>query len=318
MHMHRALRHAGRAGRIEPVRDLISTGSGGCRAFVLGRQQRVQPRHRRRASANDDNFLDVGQILGGFLHHREQRGRNKDRLGSRIFEKVAILVDRQPRVDQNGYNTRPDGPPEQHGKVDGIEQNESDPVFRFNPHACQHRADARRGIAQFAIGQVARGVDERGLLAPSLGDVAIHEIDSGIIVANGGHSGSLPFDIADKSCGYMVVIELSHLALARMMRASTARQPSSSARQGLRSTSSICGCSSSNWPRETNMAAMASTLSFLRPRAPAMIFGGSVSWMSARACSMPNGARRKPTRLSLSLIHISEPTRQAEISYAVF
>src|SRR5674476_1021120 len=200
-------------------------------------------------------------------------------------------------IDQNRYDTRSDRSPEQHGEIDGIEQNEGYPVFRFNPHACQHRADARGGVAQFAIGQVARRVDERGLLAPPLGDVAIHEIDSGIIVANVGHFCGLPL---------------------RMMRASTARQPSSSARQGLRSTSSICGCSSSNRPSETSMAAMASTLSFLRPRALAMIFGGSVSWISARACSMPNGARRKPTRLSTSLIHISEPTRQAEISYAVF
>ena len=81
------------------------------------------------------------------------------------------------------------------GKVDGVEQNEGDPVFRLDAHACQHRADARCGVAQFAIGQVARRVDERGLFAPSLGDVAVHEIDSGIIVANVGHFCGLPFDI---------------------------------------------------------------------------------------------------------------------------
>ena len=56
MHMHRSLRHSGRAGRIEPVGDLIGGGSGRCRAFILGRQQHVEPRHRRRARRRRRQF----------------------------------------------------------------------------------------------------------------------------------------------------------------------------------------------------------------------------------------------------------------------
>ena len=69
------------------------------------------------------------------------------------------------------------------GKFDRVEQNEGDAVFRFDAHARQHRTDAGDRVAQFPIGQVARRIDEGGLVAAAFGDVAIHEIDGGVVVA---------------------------------------------------------------------------------------------------------------------------------------
>ena len=181
--MHRALRHAGGARRIKPISDLVGAGARRRRAFVLGGEQRVEPRHRGRAAADDDDLFQVRQVRRRFLNRRQQRGRHEHRLGARVLKQIAILVDGEPRIDQDRNDAGADRAPEQDWEVDGVEQNEGDAVFRFDAHAREHRADTRRGVAQFAISQIARRVDKGGLVAAAFGDVAIHEIDGGVVVA---------------------------------------------------------------------------------------------------------------------------------------
>ena len=191
MHVHRPLRHAGRAGRVQPIGDFVGRRSGRRCAFVLGRQEDIQPRHRRGAAADHDDLLEIGQVGRRFLNDRKQRGRNEDRLGARIFEQVAILIDRQPRIDQNRNDAGADRAPEQDRKVDGIEQNERDPAFRLNAHARQHRTDAGGRVAQLRISQIAKRIDKCGLVAAAFGDVPIHKINRGIVVAKRHHKPRL-------------------------------------------------------------------------------------------------------------------------------
>ena len=72
--MHGTFRHSGGAGRIEPISDIVGAGSGRRRAFVLGRQKRVKSRHRRGATANHDNCLEVRQVDRRLLNDRQQCG----------------------------------------------------------------------------------------------------------------------------------------------------------------------------------------------------------------------------------------------------
>ena len=98
-----------------------------------------------------------------------------------------VLIDCQPCIDENWNNAGSNGPPEQYGKVDRVEQNESNSIFRLDAHTCQHWADARGCIAQFPVGQIAGRIDKCGLLASALSDIPIHKIDRGIVVAQRRH-----------------------------------------------------------------------------------------------------------------------------------
>src|SRR5262249_12336405 len=107
--------------------------------------------------------------------------------GARVVEQVAVLIGGQPRVEQHRHDAGPDGSPEQNREFHRVEQDKRDPVFLFDPHARQHRPDARSSVAQLAIGEDARPVDEYSLIAAALGDIAIDEIDSRVVVAKGSH-----------------------------------------------------------------------------------------------------------------------------------
>ena len=123
------------------------------------------------------------QARGGFLDDREQGGRNERDFGPRVLEEVVILIDREARVHQNRHDAGPDRAPEQDRKVDGVQQDERDPVFLLDAEQRQHRADARGAFAQLAVCDAARRIDESDLRRASFGDLAVDEIDGGIIVA---------------------------------------------------------------------------------------------------------------------------------------
>ena len=109
-----ALRHSGGAGRIEPIGDFVGAGSAPAPSLRSRRPSSVSSRGTEAGPPPTTTIcLEVWQVGRGFLHDRQQRGRDEDRLGARILEQVAILVDRQPRVDQNRNNAGPDRAPEQ-------------------------------------------------------------------------------------------------------------------------------------------------------------------------------------------------------------
>ena len=94
-----------------------------------------------------------------------------------------VLLGGEQRIERDRHEAGTDRAPEQDGEIDRIEHDHRDAVLAAQPEPLEHRPDARGGVAQLAIGDGAGGIDEGGLAAPPLGNVAVDEVDGRIVVA---------------------------------------------------------------------------------------------------------------------------------------
>ena len=179
VHMPHALRHAGRAGRIEPERDLVARCLGR-RRRALRLEQFAEIRILRGRIADQHQRFERKARHRGLGDFQERR-RDEQRLGARILEDVAELLDRQQRVERDRNDPGADRAPEQHREIDRVEHDHRDAVFALQPKPRQHRADARAAVGKLAIGQAPRRIDEGGLGAAALRDIAVDHVERGVV-----------------------------------------------------------------------------------------------------------------------------------------
>ena len=107
---------------------------------------------------------------------------------AQVFGELAVAGVRPDGEAAVGHgDVAEDGAPEQDGELDGVEKDQRYPALGLDPHARQHRADTRRRVPKFAIGQISRRVDESDLVAATFRNMAIDEIDRGIVIAKRCH-----------------------------------------------------------------------------------------------------------------------------------
>ena len=90
-------------------------------------------------------------------------------------------------------------------------QDENDTIFALDPEFCQHRANSRDRIAQFRVADRSSRIDKGSLVATTFGNVAVDEVDRGIIIALETHYPSCPGDTqASKDGMEAEFLDLSH------------------------------------------------------------------------------------------------------------
>jgi hypothetical protein len=173
-----ALRHAGRARRIEPERDLIAARLGGGRGG-RGCQQRCEILLSCAADRNRcvERCNAHRRGLGGLLERR----RDEQRLGAGVLQDVAELLHRQQRVERDRDDAGADRTPEQDREIDRVEHDHRDAIFPPQPEAGQHRADARDAVGELRIGDAARVVREGDLAAATFRDIAVDHVDGCVV-----------------------------------------------------------------------------------------------------------------------------------------
>ena len=185
-----ALRHAGRARRVEPEGDLVGAGRGRLGGRCSRRQEIVEPRVLRAArlrSRDDDFHAAPGGGDRGF-DGRQQRRRDDDERGAGILEHIGVLVGPQKRVQRHRDDPGPDRAPEHDREIDRVEHQHHDAMLGRDAECGERRADAARLVVELAIGERAPRVAEGDLLGPALRQVAVDERDGGVVAL--GHASS--------------------------------------------------------------------------------------------------------------------------------
>jgi hypothetical protein len=192
VHVAHALGHAGRAGRVEPKRRLVAAGIDG---FVIGRlvlQLGAQRQSERRClAAGDEDVLEERQLPKDRLHHRQQRGRDEQRLGAAVTQDVGVLLGCQEGVERDRNHAGLDRTPERDGKIDRVVQQQRHARFAGDAIGVEQIGHAVAAGLQLAVSQRLVGIDEGWLRRPALRHVAIDHVDRRIVNAWIGHRSSL-------------------------------------------------------------------------------------------------------------------------------
>src|SRR6185295_17413975 len=83
-----------------------------------------------------------------------------------------------------------DGPPERHGKIHGIQQQQGDAGLALDAVGAEQIGHAVAADLQLAVGQCLARIDERRLGAAAVRDVAVHHVDRGVVDARIAHRSS--------------------------------------------------------------------------------------------------------------------------------
>ena len=153
VHVAHALRHAGRAGRIEPEGDLVGAGIGGFAVLSPADRSSVGRRGRMAGASPPHTKMCFrhGELPEDRLHDRQQRRRDEQRLGAAVGENVGVLFGRQQRVERHRDDAGLDGAPERDREIDGIEQQQGDARLRV-----EHRGGEQVGHSVAAARQARR------------------------------------------------------------------------------------------------------------------------------------------------------------------
>ena len=184
-----ALRHPGRARRVEPEGDLVGASRGRLGGRCSRRQEIVQPRVlRARLRSRDDDFHAAPGGGDRGFDGRQQRRRDHDERGAGVLEHIGVLVGPQKRVQRHRDDPGPDRAPEHDREIDRVEHQHHDAMLGRDAERGERRADAARLVVELAIGERAPRVAEGDLLRPALRQVAVDERDGGVVAL--GHASS--------------------------------------------------------------------------------------------------------------------------------
>src|SRR6516225_4981055 len=147
--------------------------------------------------------------LGRGQHAWHDGGTNKGYLGTSVLQQIMIMVGCQQRVDKHRNDARPNGAPEQDGKVDGVVQDENDTIFALQAKSHQDRTDPRHAAAQFRVADLACWIDERSLIASAFDHVTVDESNGCVVVALDRQHWTAPDRIQEQSRNRRKRLDLS-------------------------------------------------------------------------------------------------------------
>ena len=160
MGMHRALRPAGRARRVEPEAHVVARRCRGSAFRNLGiglgfGHQLVEREMRMRVLAGDDDMFEVVALpdrIGEFVVERfgdDQHPR------PRIVEHEAVVGLGHQRVDRDRHDAGLDGAEERGRPIDGVEEADENALLAAAAERAQHLAEAFDPVGELGIGVLA-------------------------------------------------------------------------------------------------------------------------------------------------------------------
>ena len=135
----------------------------------------------RIVSCNDD-LLDVRLIRERRCEPIEQRLAHDYDARPRVAQQVGVVARGQQGVDRDRHATGLDRSPEHRREVDFVDHAHQDPCLHPRAERTQRVARAVHPLRQLAVGVAARGVDEGGLVRPSLREIGVDELDRRVVL----------------------------------------------------------------------------------------------------------------------------------------
>ena len=183
MDMDRALRHAGRAGGIEPETGIVGRGRRG-REFSFSLLQHVLERGVAvRAAPGDDDVLEESELWNEGGELRQQLLRHDERLGTAVGEHVLVIFRGEQGIHRNRDDARLDRTEKRRGEVDRVGQRNQYPVLHFKAHRLQPRAEAVDALGKLCERVLARVVHVREPGRATCGKIAFDQIVGSVVVA---------------------------------------------------------------------------------------------------------------------------------------
>ncbi len=139
-----------------------------------------------------DDHLEPGMALENRREACEQRLRDDEEPRAAVAQHKIVITSRQQRVDGNRHDSRLDRAEESGREVDAVEQAEQDALLRRDAEADGEIGEAVDPLGEIAVAVGAAIVANGDLLAAPRLEVAVDEIDGGVVVAWQWGQGWLP------------------------------------------------------------------------------------------------------------------------------
>ena len=183
MDMDRALRHAGRAGGIQPEASVVGTRRRGRQPRLSPRQYVLEGGVPVSAAAGDDDLLEERDLAGRRRELRQQLLRHDERLCTAVGEHVLVIFGGEQGIHRDRDDARLDRAEKRRGKVDRVGQGNQYPVLHFQAHRLQPRAEAVDALGELPERALACVVHVREPGRAAGGEIAFDQIVGSVVVA---------------------------------------------------------------------------------------------------------------------------------------
>jgi hypothetical protein len=175
MQMPHALRHAGRARRIEPERRLVGMGLHGLEAVALVLQFFRQKLVPMSILARHDDAIEIAHAPDDVFHDRKQSFRDEQHARATIGEDVGVLFRGQQRVERHRHDASADRAQKHDREIGRVEHDHGDALFAAHAEPAQHVGGAAALLLQIPVAEFGRAVGIGDLVAASLLDIAVEQ-----------------------------------------------------------------------------------------------------------------------------------------------
>ena len=158
--------------------------SGAPRARRSAKSCTSRPRKRSLvvgAGADQNDRAQARQPIENGQQRFGQRRRGDDRRGAAVAENVGVLLRREQRVERQHHDAGAHAAPERHREIDGVVEQQTEPLFRPQPELLQRRGEPAGARLQLAIAQRTVGIGECDFFAKPARDLGIDEIGDGVV-----------------------------------------------------------------------------------------------------------------------------------------
>ena len=101
--------------------------------------------------------------------------------GAAVAENVGVLLGGEQRVERQHHDAGAHAAPERHRKIDGVVEQQTEPLLRPQPEIFQRRRKPAGALLQLAVAERAVGIRECDLFAKSARDRSIHQIRDRVV-----------------------------------------------------------------------------------------------------------------------------------------
>ncbi len=183
MHVHRALRLAGRTRGVEPEGDVVGHRRRGVILRLIGADHILEQPEPKRIAAGDDDVLEVRALLDELFEFREQHFRHHQAFGAAVGEHETVVVLGEQRVHRHGDDAGFEAAEKRGRPVDGVGERQQYALLAPDAETAQRSAEPRHAVRQLAVGQRPARIDEGRLVGAAGGEIALQHIGGEIVIA---------------------------------------------------------------------------------------------------------------------------------------
>ena len=182
MHMHRALRLAGRARRIEPERNIVAgrrrrVGLGFIRADKI-----LEQTVPARIVTGDDDMFEIRTVIDELFKPREKRLRHDEAFCPAVGQHEAVVIFGQQRVNRHRDDAGLQTTEKRRRPVDRIQQRQQYTLFALDAEPAQRRAETCDTVGELGVGVRAASVDVGRLVGAASVQIGLKDVVGEVVV----------------------------------------------------------------------------------------------------------------------------------------